>query len=42
MENSQDKYSFIKEMLIAFIIGGSLGLLILVIAEVIAQYLKQS
>lgn len=42
MENDQGKYSFIKEMFITFIIGGSLGLLVLVIAELIAQYLKQS
>ena len=42
MENDQGKYEFIKEMLITFIIGGSLGVLLLVIAELIAQYLKQS
>jgi hypothetical protein len=41
MENDQGKNSFIKEMLIAFIIGGSLGVLVLVIAEVVAQFLKQ-
>ena len=41
MEDEQEKYSLIKEMLIAFIIGGSLGLFVLVIAEVIAQFLKQ-
>jgi len=41
MENNQGKYSFIKEMLIAFIVGGSLGVLVLAITEVIAQFLKQ-
>jgi hypothetical protein len=41
MENDQGKYSLIKEMLIVFIIGGSLGLLVLVIAEVIAHFLKK-
>jgi hypothetical protein len=41
MENDQGKYNFIKEMLITIIIGGSLGVLVLVIAELIAQYLKQ-
>jgi hypothetical protein len=41
MENDQGKYSLIKEMLIAFIIGGSLGLFVLVIAEVIAQFVKK-
>jgi hypothetical protein len=42
MENDQGKYGFIKEMLITFIIGGSLGVLLLVIAELVSQYLKQS
>jgi hypothetical protein len=41
MENDQGKYSLIKEMLIAFIPGGSLGLLVLVIAEVIVYFLKK-
>ena len=41
MENDQGKYNFIKEMLITIIIGGSLGVLVLAIAELIAQYLKQ-
>jgi hypothetical protein len=41
MENDQGKYSLIKEMLIAFILGGSLGLAVLIIAEVIARALKQ-
>ena len=41
MEDAQEKYSLIKEMLIAFIIGGSLGLFVLVIAEVVAQFLKK-
>jgi hypothetical protein len=42
MENDKGKYSFVKEMSITFIIGGSLGVLVLIIAELIAQYLKQS
>jgi hypothetical protein len=37
----QDKYSFIKEMLIAFIGGGSLGLLLLIIAEAVVEFLKR-
>jgi hypothetical protein len=37
----QRKYSLIKEMLITFMIGGSLGLFALVIAEVIVQLLKK-
>jgi hypothetical protein len=41
MIDDQRKYSFIKEMLIAFIIGGSLGLVVLVVAEVIVQFLKR-
>jgi hypothetical protein len=41
MENHQGKYSLIKEMLIVFILGGSLGLVVLIIAEVIARALKQ-
>jgi len=41
MEDDQRKYSLIKEMLIVFIIGGSLGLFVLVIAEVVAQFLKK-
>jgi len=41
MEDDQGKYNFIKEMLIDFVIGGSLGVLVLVIAEVVAQFLKQ-
>jgi hypothetical protein len=40
MENDQGKYSFVKEMFIVFIIGGALGVLVLVVAEVIAQYIK--
>jgi hypothetical protein len=40
MENDQGRYGFIKEMLIAFIFGGSLGILVLVIAELIARFLK--
>jgi hypothetical protein len=41
MEDDQGKYSLIKEMLIAFIPGGSLGLVVLIIAELIAQLLKK-
>ena len=41
MEHDQGKFSLIKEMLIAFILGGSLGLSVLIIAEVIAQFLKK-
>ena len=41
MEDDQGKYSLIKEMLIAFVLGGSLGLLVLIVAEVIAQFLKK-
>jgi hypothetical protein len=41
MEDDQRKYNFIKEMLIAFIIGGSLGLVVLVVAELIVQFLKK-
>ena len=41
MEDDQEKYSLIKESLIAFIPGGALGLLVLVIAEVIVYFLKR-
>jgi hypothetical protein len=41
MEDDQREYSLIKEMLIAFIPGGSLGLVVLVAAELIAQFLKK-
>jgi hypothetical protein len=41
MEDDQGKYSLIKEMLIAFIPGGSLGLVVLIVAELIAQFLKK-
>jgi hypothetical protein len=41
MKQDQERYSLIKEMLIAFIPGGSLGLAVLIIAEVIAQVLKK-
>lgn len=41
MEEDQEKYSLIKEMFIVFILGGSLGLVVLIIAEMIAQYLKR-
>ncbi|MFZ0451629.1 MAG: hypothetical protein WAL98_20520 [Desulfatiglandaceae bacterium] len=40
MEPDQGKYSLIKEMFIVFILGGSLGLVLLIIAELIARYVK--
>jgi hypothetical protein len=41
MADNQENYSFIKEMLIAFIGGGSLGLLVLVSAIALVEYLKK-
>lgn len=41
MDDDQEKYSFIKEMLIAFIGGGSLGLLVLVAAIALVEFLKK-
>jgi len=40
MKISQEMKNLIKEALIAFIPGGALGLLILVIAELIAWWVK--
>ncbi len=39
-EDRQD-YNFIKEMLIAFIGGGSLGLAVLIAAIAVVEYLKR-
>ena len=41
MADDQEKYSFIKEMLIAFIGGGSLGLVVLVTAIALVEHLKR-
>lgn len=41
MADDQDKYSMVKEMLIAFIGGGSLGLIILVAALSVVEWLKK-
>jgi hypothetical protein len=41
MAEDQEEYNFIKEMLIAFIGGGSLGLLALVAAIAVVEYLKK-
>ncbi|MGA2402425.1 MAG: hypothetical protein ABSG91_12095 [Syntrophobacteraceae bacterium] len=41
MAEDQEEYSFIKEMLIAVIGGGSLGLLVLVAAIALVEYLKR-
>jgi hypothetical protein len=41
MADDQEKYSMIKEMLIAFIGGGSLGLVVLVVAESVVEWLKK-
>ena len=41
MAESQEEYSLIKEMLIAFIGGGSLGLVMLVVAIAVVEYLKK-
>jgi hypothetical protein len=41
MPDDQEKYSMIKEMLIAFIGGGSLGLLVLVVALTVVEWLKK-
>jgi len=40
MEDKQEKYSLFKEMLIVFIIGGSLGLFLLVFAITLVEFLK--
>ena len=36
----QSSYSLIKEMLIAFIGGGSLGLTVLIVAIAVVEYFK--
>jgi hypothetical protein len=41
MAENQEDYSFIKEMLIAFIGGGSLGLLALIAALSLVEFLKR-
>lgn len=41
MVDDQKKYSVIKEMLIAFIGGGSLGLLLLIVAVALVEFLKK-
>ncbi len=41
MAEEQQDYNFIKEMLIAFIGGGSLGLVVLVAAIAVVEYLKR-
>ena len=41
MADDQQNYSLIKEMLIAFIGGGSLGLLVLAVALSVVEYLKR-
>ncbi len=41
MADSQENFSFIKEMLISFFVGGSLGLIVLVGAEVVVALLKK-
>ncbi|SPF49231.1 hypothetical protein SBDP1_80035 [Syntrophobacter sp. SbD1] len=41
MADDQEKYSFIKEMLIAFIGGGALGLVVLVAAIALVEHLKR-
>ena len=41
MAESQEEYGFIKEMLISFIGGGSLGLVVLVVAIAVVEYLKK-
>ncbi len=41
MDEGQEEYSLSKEMLIAFIGGGSLGLAVLVVAIAVVEYLKK-
>jgi hypothetical protein len=41
MAEGQEEYSLIKEMLIAFIGGGSLGLVVLVVTIAVVEYLKK-
>jgi hypothetical protein len=41
MADDEEGYGFIKEMLIAFIGGGSLGLLVLVVAIALVEFLKK-
>ena len=40
MTESDEKYSLLKELLIVFITGGSLGLLLLAIAIALVEFLK--
>jgi len=42
MAENGEKYSFIKEMLIAFIGGGSLGLVVLIAAIALVEFLKRT
>jgi hypothetical protein len=41
MAEDQGDYNFFKEMLIAFIGGGALGLFLLTAALVVVEYLKR-
>lgn len=41
MTDNQEKYSLLKEMLIVFIAGGSLGLFLLIIAIALVEFLKK-
>jgi hypothetical protein len=41
MAEDKEEYSLIKEMLIAFIGGGSLGLIVLVAAIALVEFLKR-
>ena len=38
---NHNQYSLVKEMLIAYVIGGALGLLLLAGAEVLVEFLKK-
>jgi hypothetical protein len=41
MLGDQENYNLLKEMLIAFICGGALGVLLLTIALVVVEFLKR-
>ena len=41
MEAERKKYNLIKEMLIVYILGGSLGLMVLVSAELVVHFIKK-
>jgi hypothetical protein len=41
MVGDQEDYNFVKEMLIAFIGGGALGVFLLTLALVVVEYLKR-